>query len=266
MQEPDGLRAVTLPEAIIGSKSRPVPWLSDEEFCDVIASVRRQGDRLILLALRLHDLEPDNKSGAYPGYKRMAAFTGLTEGYVRNRLSALQKGVIHGQRIGRRTHYFIKHVTPEGETPNVTPRDDMSLPEVTHEMSSPEVTQDPRHVTYMSPPEVQGKGNSKNYSTDFEEFWDTYPRRKNNPKISTLHAWSARIQEGVSSRDMIRAAKHYAAERSGKDPQFTLQAKTFLGSNRRFEEWLSEVSTATGAEDYFNPDQVVQWEKEVVSG
>ncbi len=237
----------------------------------MIASVRRQGDRLILLALRLHDLEPDNKSGAYPGYKRIAAFTGLTEGYVRNRLSALQKGVIHGQRIGRRTHYFIKHVTPEGDTPNVTPRDDMSLPEVTQEMSSPEVTQDPQHVTHMSPPEVQGKGNSKNYSTDFEEFWTAYPRRRGNPKAKAWRAWCAQLKEGENPEDMIKAARRYATHRSeearrGSDEKYTVHASTFIGPDRHFEEWLSEDSTVTGAEDYFTPDQIAQWEKEAVSG
>ena len=40
--------------------SRPVPWPTDEQFIVVIAATQRQGDRQILLALRLHDLEPDN--------------------------------------------------------------------------------------------------------------------------------------------------------------------------------------------------------------
>jgi hypothetical protein len=148
---------------------RPVRWPVDAEFCEVIADRTRAGDRLILLALRVHDLEPDNPEGAYPSYRTIAEFTGLSGKYVRNRLSAMRKdGLIVSEKRGRLAHYFIispERVTPQSDTLDgrrVTdvspPEDDMSPLGVTDEVSPLEVTGEKERVTEVSPAESDTLG------------------------------------------------------------------------------------------------------------
>jgi len=164
------------PQARVGSVSarRPVRWPTDEEFRALIARTRRQGDRHILLALRMHDLEPDNCRGATPGYRRLAELTGLGAGYIRNRLSDLRRkdAIRTDPNPGTLTSYFIvqpgpvtsgsdtatQPVIPESDT---GPRDTIP-PLVTAGSDTQGDTFSP-HVTGMSPPEVHSKG--KNYLT-----------------------------------------------------------------------------------------------------
>lgn len=124
--------------AVVNPDGRPVRWLTDEEFCALVAHTPREGDRLILLALRLHD-GLDNAQGPYPGYRRIAELTGLAVGTVRNRLASMP---LERYPVGRFTAYLMRPVTSG---------DDMSLPEVTGaDVSLPEVTSEPRRVTDMS--------------------------------------------------------------------------------------------------------------------
>jgi len=108
------------------SAPRPVPWLDDAQFGALVAALSRPADRLIVLALRLHDLHPDNGAGANPGYRRLARLTGLSTGYVRNRLAALHRD--------RRLH--VEH-DPSGLAHYYLSLEALSLPEVTT-LSPPE--------------------------------------------------------------------------------------------------------------------------------
>lgn len=101
----------------MGVGGRPFEWLSDDAFCDRVAATTRAGDRLVLLALRFHDLEPGGQDGAFPGYRRLARLTGLSPDYVRQRLSAMTRGgVLSTRRRGRYAAYFLRPVTPESHT------------------------------------------------------------------------------------------------------------------------------------------------------
>ncbi|SRR6266571_724286 len=96
---------------------RPVPWPTDAEFCAVIARTSRPGDRLILLVLRMHDYDRGLR-GPYPGYKRVAALTGLSPSYVRHRLAAMVKAsALKAERLGRNTIYYIVPPGTEIESP-----------------------------------------------------------------------------------------------------------------------------------------------------
>jgi hypothetical protein len=83
-----------------------------------------------------------------------------------------------------------------------------------------------------------GKGNE--YSAEFEEFWAAYPRRKE--KQAAFACWKARKKDGHLPRDMLAAAKGYAAEclRSKTEEQYIKLCKTFLGPRRPFLEYVPD--------------------------
>jgi len=235
------------------SSQRPVPWPSDDEFCEIIARTHRPGDRHILLSLRLHDFTAANALGAYPGSRRIAALTGLSRGYVRTRLAHMAKcGTLAAVRRGRVTHYFIApppatHCNRDVTAP-VTPGDDSSTSQQIPSLSSSEKTTTDPSVTHVSSPEMpENKKQRKNsYPADFETFWAAYPPRPGHSKRRALRAWKARISDGVSPEAMTAGATKYAASRAGKDPTFTMHASTFLGPDRRFEdEWEAASPNAT---------------------
>ncbi len=74
----------------------------------------------------------------------------------------------------------------------------------------------------------------------FDRFWAAYPTRAGgNPKSGALRAWRARLREGVTAEAMLAGLQRYAAFVVGTGKvgtEFVLQACTFLGPSRRFEE------------------------------
>jgi len=79
-----------------------------------------------------------------------------------------------------------------------------------------------------------------NYPADFERFYGAYPRKKD--KTLAYKAFRARLNDGVQAEDMIRAAEAYALEckRNGYQPQYIKAAKTFIGPNLCYMEYLPE--------------------------
>lgn len=60
----------------------------------------------------------------------------------------------------------------------------------------------------------------------FGAFWLTYPKRK--AKEEAKKAWIAAIERGADPRVIVDAARGYAHERHGKDPQYTKYPATWL--------------------------------------
>jgi hypothetical protein len=213
-------------------KRRPVRWPADEEFRQVIGETTRPGDRLILLALRLHDLEPDNPRAAYPGYNRIAELTGLSKSYVRNRLSELARSwVLFRKKRGRMSHYFIvppsdrnhlrETISDTGHLEAVTPgAEDERIPQVTGGSSTR-----PALVTDMSPPERHYKGNYKGkeesedirdggYPNEFEAYWDAHPNKTRTTKTEAFDRWKQRIWPvllRLPPDDRVVASRQHAA-------------------------------------------------------
>jgi hypothetical protein len=77
---------------------------------------------------------------------------------------------------------------------------------------------------------------SEKFTPDFLSFWEVYPRREDKSRAFLI--WKARINEGVSSDDLIKAAKNYAAfcKADRKEKKFIKHPKTWLGPD--WEEWL----------------------------
>ena len=83
-----------------------------------------------------------------------------------------------------------------------------------------------------------GKGTE--YPGEFEMFWESYPRHKE--KQAAFKCWLTRKKEGHLPRDMLIAAERYAAEcdQLGTTQKFIKQAKTFLGPNKPFLDYLDD--------------------------
>ncbi len=85
---------------------------------------------------------------------------------------------------------------------------------------------------------------NKTYVSEFEEFWKNYPRKTD--KKQAYFQWKARIKSGVSSGDLLLAAKNYAAEcrQVKREERYIKHAKTFIGAHGSYEEYLKK-------EEYF---------------
>ena len=86
------------------------------------------------------------------------------------------------------------------------------------------------------------------YSDEFNEFWKIYPR--SDAKSEAYKNFMTRMKEGFSPNDLIDAAKNYAdtCRRERREKKFILQAKTFLGPNLRFEDYLKKESEESKTE------------------
>lgn len=84
------------------------------------------------------------------------------------------------------------------------------------------------------------------YSSEFETFWQNYPRK--TEKKAAWKTWRTRLREGIAARDLILAATHYAAyhQQRGTELEYIKHPKTFLGPSRAFEEWVTASAASTG--------------------
>lgn len=76
------------------------------------------------------------------------------------------------------------------------------------------------------------------YIDHFEEFWKLYPKK--TAKTAAFKNWKTLITNKVSHEGLVASARGYAKTVKGKDPQFTLQASTFLGPQKRYEDYLTQ--------------------------
>ena len=107
-------------------------------------------------------------------------------------------------------------------------------------------------VTSVDSPNKPSEKSGKGYSETFEKFWSVFPRRTN--KVGAYAAW-CRTRDGQygappQDEDMISAAKRYGdgCRAEGREERFMMHPSTFLGPNRRWEDFLPGVKrSATGA-------------------
>lgn len=89
------------------------------------------------------------------------------------------------------------------------------------------------------------------YSDDFESFWREYPKRdRSAPKPDAWKAWGARLKEGVSPQDLIRAAANYRADQFAKGKvgtEFVKLPATFLGKGEHWKPYLVQQPEAQAA-------------------
>ena len=180
----------------------------------------------------------DKKGECFPSVGTLAADMHASDRWVQQLLRVLSStpylSVSH--RPGRSSLYQINGVnsdfTPE---PGLHPRSSTSPggEPVLHGG----VKQD---FTHKDKP----KGKPKDTDGAFEEFWIAYPSRgdHDNPKGAAKKAFAVAVKKGADPRDIIRGAKHFAADESqkGTDPMFVPQAKTWL-RDERWTEYQEEL-------------------------
>ncbi len=94
------------------------------------------------------------------------------------------------------------------------------------------------------------------FKAEFEDWWKGYPRPVGKVKARDRFI-ELRRKEKVPLDTLILARDIYAKAREGKDPQFTLHASTFLGKQRRWEEYL-EFEQAARAQSSDDPEEILR--------
>lgn len=81
----------------------------------------------------------------------------------------------------------------------------------------------------------------KGYSTDFEEFWNIYPRKVG--KGEAYKKYLARINDGWSPEQLLQSAKKYRTQivNERTEEKYIKHAKTFLSENTPFSDYLTKV-------------------------
>ena len=104
----------------------------------------------------------------------------------------------------------------------------------------------------------EGKSNKaiSNYSTDFEKFWDAYPRKAD--KAQAYKKYMARLKDGFAHEQLLEAAKNYAEQckRDRTEDKYIKHGKTFLGESTSFLDYLPKDAPAAymdSTNDDMNP-------------
>jgi hypothetical protein len=84
------------------------------------------------------------------------------------------------------------------------------------------------------------KDKEKEYTEEFEKFWSLYPRKVN--KRGAYKAYKAREKEGEDMQKILSHLRNYAELMEGKDEQYIMHASTFLGPNKRYEDYSARAS------------------------
>ncbi|ELN2124282.1 helix-turn-helix domain-containing protein [Enterobacter kobei] len=97
----------------------------------------------------------------------------------------------------------------------------------------------------------ENRSSKENYSNDFEQAWQAYPKRAGgNSKAAAWKAWKARIKDGVTTVAMLDGVNRYAAyvrATGSAGTQYVKQAATFFGPDRHFEEpWQAPSGAVSG--------------------
>ena len=83
--------------------------------------------------------------------------------------------------------------------------------------------------------EIKNKRSNNIYAPSFEEVWKIYPKKKE--KLASYKAYQARINDGYTEEELLKATKAYVAE-CEKTGRWVKTAKTFFGYNTPFTDYL----------------------------
>ncbi|MGI1273985.1 helix-turn-helix domain-containing protein, partial [Enterobacter kobei] len=111
--------------------------------------------------------------------------------------------------------------------------------------------QESQDIRVCSKAYSENRSSKENYSNDFEQAWQAYPKRAGgNSKAAAWKAWKARIKDGVTTVAMLDGVNRYAAyvrATGSAGTQYVKQAATFFGPDRHFDEsWQAPAVAASG--------------------
>ena len=99
---------------------------------------------------------------------------------------------------------------------------------------------------------------SRNYSTEFECFWEVYPRKSD--KGEAYKKYLTRLKDGWSPEQLLTAAKKYRAQiiTNRTDQKYIKLCKTFLSDTTPFTDYLTRIERQGAKKDTENPYE--EWE------
>ena len=99
---------------------------------------------------------------------------------------------------------------------------------------------------------------SGNYSTEFECFWEVYPRKSD--KGEAYKKYLTRLKDGWSPEQLLTAAKKYRAQivTNRTDQRYIKLCKTFLSDTTPFTDYLTRIERQGAKKDTENPYE--EWE------
>ena len=111
--------------------------------------------------------------------------------------------------------------------------------------------QESQDIRVFSKAYSEKRSSKENYSNDFEQAWQAYPKRAGgNSKAAAWKAWKARIKDGVNTEAMLAGVNRYAGyvrATGSAGTQYVKQAATFFGPDRHFEEpWQAPSGAVSG--------------------
>ena len=98
----------------------------------------------------------------------------------------------------------------------------------------------------------------ENYSTEFECFWEVYPRKSD--KGEAYKKYLTRLKDGWSPEQLLTAAKKYRAQiiTNRTDQRYIKLCKTFLSDTTPFTDYLTKIERQGAKKDTDNPYE--EWE------
>ena len=93
----------------------------------------------------------------------------------------------------------------------------------------------------------------ENYSTEFECFWEVYPRKSD--KGEAYKKYLTRLKDGWSPEQLLTAAKKYRAQiiTNRPDQRYIKLCKTFLSDTTPFADYLTKTERQGVSNDAENP-------------
>ena len=98
-------------------------------------------------------------------------------------------------------------------------------------------------------PAARSAAKAFDFDSEFEAFWDAYPKPKHPDKTPGRMRYEVLRRKGVPADDLLNAAKNYAVAMRGTDPQYIKRCGTFLGPSDPWRDYLSTGSATEQRED-----------------
>jgi len=110
---------------------------------------------------------------------------------------------------------------------------------------------------------VKAKSATEEYPGEFLDVWRIYPKRSgSNPKGKAFSAFNKRIDEGDSWHELFDGAENYHryCDATGKvGTEFVMQAATFFGPERHYENDWTIPASVTKAKVPKDNDEMLSW-------
>lgn len=106
-----------------------------------------------------------------------------------------------------------------------------------------------RLLELLDKPKREVKRSVSDYSPEFEEIWQIYPKRTgSNPKRSAYIAYQARIKAGETLsvlRDGVVAYRAFCDAKGDTGSSYVMQAVRFFGPNKEYlQDWIAPAQKA----------------------